>query len=970
MRIASVHRGLALAKRRSVRVAATTLALTAVVTPTVLSTGGSRASGSSPGCSAGPATSTSGSSFSATETLCRTFFDQGVVDVRQFSVSVSDTTELRNNQVVSVTWSGAHPSGGIVSTPQFATAPGLPPAQNQEYPVVLMECRGTPQQVSPATCWTATPSERIISPGGGVTPMWSLDANNASDGICQQRFCNVPLPLPSKCVGVVAPGPNYWVPFAAADGANYAVGAQGCAGAPPEMLLTGEEPTIIPSDTTYASTGLDGTGSDKFTITTSETNASVGCSQTSACSLVIVPIEGINCSSNPQASGPSYQCESLGTFPEGSLNTGGNPDPPAQAVTGAYWWSGSNWDHRISVPLNFATPADACANTNGKPLQFYGSEVMSQAAQQWDPAFCLNAKLFNIQQVLLSEPAAKSNLQQGGIEAAIQGEPPPVPAGQKSFFSTPTVQAPIAVSGFAIAYVIDNGDGTPYTHLNLDPRLLAKLLTESYSGGNDIQADWATTGAPPGTQPGQCPANCNAAYAAMANNPQSVFDDPEFVALNPGLRVPNGIQPAPAATLFSILAQADTMWAVTSYINSDPEARAWLNGTPDPWGMVVNPAYKGISLPIESWPLLDTTTNGPDYTSSGNPFCLGALGTGPAKQPFRPLIDSPQETLANVAYNMQYAIAPSLIACNNNPQTPEYTALGPETLGTRFLIGLVSLPAAEVLDLDTASLQTFASPEKETNNSTQFASGRVFQPPTGATLQAAATLMQPDPQLGSWVLPYSDYPSKAVAKGTYPGTMLLSADVPTRGLPPADATNYGKYLTFAATTGQTPGFDVGQLPAGYLPMTAANGLSAEVAYTEAAAADVAAQNGQTPGVSTGGGSPAPNNTTATHGKTGGSGHGNTAPGGSSGGSGSGSNSSSSNIGNQPGSKTSPGSGTGGSGGSDAQEIQPAAASGKAGTTGTLGTGLGGLALPLALLVALVGGGVAAVSYERRRRARS
>jgi hypothetical protein len=970
MRVTSLRGGLAFARRRIVRVAATALALTAVITPTVLSTGGSRASGSSPGCSAGPATSTSGSSFSATETLCRTFFDQGVVDVRQFSVTVSDTTELRNNQVVSVTWSGAHPTGGLVSSPQFATAPGLPPAQDQEYPVVLMECRGTPQQVSPETCWTATPSERTISPGGGVTPMWSLDANNAADGICQQRFCNVPQPLPSTCVGVVAPGPNYWVPFAAADGTIYPVGSQGCAGAPSEMLLTGEEPTIIPSDTTYASTALDGTGSDKFTITTSKINASLGCSQNTACSLVIVPIEGINCSGNPVAPGPSYQCESLGTFPEGSLNTGGNPNPPAEAVTGAYWWSGSNWDHRISVPLSFGTPADACANINGKPLQFLGSELITQAAGQWDPGFCLNSKLFNVQQVHESEPAAKSNLQQGGIEAAIQGEPPPVPAGQKSFFTTPTVQTPIGVTGFGIAYVIDNGDGTPYTHLNLDPRLLAKLLTESYSGGNDIQSDWAITGAPPGPQPGQCPGNCNAAYAAMANNPQSIFDDPEFVALNPGLRVPNGIQPAPAATLFSILAEADTVWALTSYITSDPEARAWLNGTPDPWGMVVNPAYKGIALPTESWSLSDRTINGPDYTISGNPFCLGALGAGKAKEPVRPLIDGPQENLAQVAYDMQYAIAQSSIACNNNPQTPQYTALGPETLGTRFLIGLVSLPAAEELDLDTASLQTYAGSEQETNNSSQFASGRIFQPPTSATLQAAATLMQPDPQLGSWVLPYSDYPGKAVAKGAYPGTMLLSADVPTRGLPPTDATNYGKYLTFAATTGQIQGFGVGQLPPGYLPMTAATGLSAEVAYTKAAAADVAAQNGQIPGVATGGGSPSPNSTTGGHGKTGGSGHGNTSPGSSSGGSGSGSNSSGSNVGNQSGSKTNPGSGNGGSASPGTQEVQPAVAAGKAGTTGTLGAGLGGLALPLALLVALVGGVVAAVSYERRRRARS
>lgn len=944
-RVSSVGR----ARRVTTRAAATLVVLISFLTPALLTTGGSRAAGSTAaGCSSAPVTSTNGASFSAKETLCRTFFDQGTVDVNHFSVTVSDTTELRNNQVISVAWSGAHPTGGIVSAQQFATAPGQPPAEDQEYPIVLMECRGTPAQVSPARCWTATPGERAISPGNIQYPMWSLDANNGTDGICQQKLCNVPLPLPSNCVGLVPPGPNFWVPFQAASRTSYTVGSQGCAGAPPEMLLRGEEPTIIPSDTTYASTALDGTGSDKFTIMTSETNASLGCSQTVPCSLVIIPIEGINCSANPATGSPTYQCESAGTFPEGSLNTGQNPDPPAQAVTGAYWWSGSNWDHRISVPLSFATPADACAAMHGSPLQFYGSEVLAQAAQQWDPAFCLNAKLFNVNQVQLSEPQAKSSLQQGFIQGAIQGEPPPVPAGHKSFFTTPTVQAPIAISGFAVAYVIDNGDGKPYTQLRLDPRLLAKLLTESYSGSNDVQTDWQVTGG---------------AYAAIAStNPQSIFDDPEFLDLNPGLRVPNGIQPAPAATLFSILAQSDTMWALTSYINADPEARAWLNGTPDPWGMVINPAYKSISLPVESWPLLDTTTKGPAYTISGNPFCLGALGAGAAKVPIRPLIDAPQETLANVAYNLQYAIAPSLIACNNNPLTPEYTELGPETLGTRFVIGVVSLPAAEELDLDTASLQTHASPERETDNGIEFASGRTFVAPTAATLQSAARLLQPDPSLGSWVLPYSDFPGRTDAAGAYPGTLLMSADVPTRGLPASDATNYSKYLSFAATTAQAPGFGVGQLPAGYLPMTAANGLLQEVAYTQAAARDVMAQNGQVPPLIPAG--PGPAETTHSKGSTNGGGHGTSSTGAAASGSGS-AGGSAGGPGNQSGSKL----GRGGPGAPTSQAIQRSVAAGNTSTTAILVSGLGGLALPLALLVAIVGGVLSAVSWQRRRRVR-
>ena len=810
-----------------------------------------RAAVSSPaGSGTGPVTSTPVTSFTATKTLIRTFFDHGVVDRRSFSVAVSQTTDLRNNQVITVSWSGAHPTGGIISTEQFASLSGVTSAADQEYPVVLMECRGIDSPKVPAakrltqeTCWTATPGERVFSARSGYS-MWSLDANNAADGICTQRFCDVPSPLPPNCEGEVAPGPQFWLPFDAADGTDYGVGPAGCEGAPPEMVLKGEDPAIIPGDTTYAETALDGTGSAKFTINTSETNASLGCSQTVPCSLVIIPIDGINCNANPQVSSPGAECESLGTSPPGSLNQESNPYPPAQAVTGNYWWSGSNWDRRISVPLSFATPANACANNAQAPLLFYGSGVMALAAEQWDPAFCLNSKLFNVNVVQLPEPVAKSSLQQGFIEAAIQGEPPPVPPGQKSFFTVPTVQAPIAVSGFAISYVIDNGNGVPYTQLRLDPRLLAKLMTESYYGTNNVKSNWQITSEPPGSGPNQCPANCNPAYAAMANNPQSIFEDPEFLALNPGFIVNKGIvQQAPAATLLSILSQSDVMWALSSYINADPEARAWLNGKPDPWGMVVNPAYEGIKLPVESWPLLDTTTNGPDYTQSGNPFCVGALGNGNAKVPDRPLIDNPQQTLQYVAYDMKYAIAASMTACNNNPLTPEYTQLGPELLGDRFLIGLVSLPDAEEFDLDTAALQTYASPETETADGSQFAAGRSFVSPTASSLQAAVALMQPDPSVGSWVFPYTDFPGNAKAEGAYPGTMLLSADVPTKGLPARDAGDYGKFLTFAATTGQVQGFGVGQLPAGYVPT---QGLSAEVNYTKAAAVDVAAQNGQVP----------------------------------------------------------------------------------------------------------------------------
>jgi hypothetical protein len=1049
-----------------------------------LSTVGARAgavlrssSSSTSSCTAAPATSTSGSSFSASETLCRTYFDQGVVDQRNFKVNVSDTSGLRNGQVITVSWSGARPTGGVVSQQQLGTA------DQQEFPVVIMECRGVDstavpasEQVSPETCWTSSVGERVLNANVGTPRLWSQDSYNSPTQ--QGDEVNVPDPVPAGCT--TPSHPEYWLPFIGANGTIYNIGPSGCAGYPPEMLID-ENPNIVPGDTTYASTALNGTGVDKFSIETSDTNQSLGCSPTVACSLVVVPIEGLSCSGNTVIAGaPEYSCENPGDFTPGSLDTGGNAYPAAESDSGAYWFSQSNWGRRISVPLTFGTPTNACSESSGSPIQFYGSSLMIQATVQWNPHFCLNPKLFNVQQVQESEPEAKSSVQQGAVEAAIQGAPPPTP----TFFSTPTVQAPIGVTGFAISYVIDNGNGTPYTKLQLDPRLLAKLMTESYYGTNNVQNNWATTGetqaaslvfsgnppsqgsfvlswagsalpvtvpssdwgtassqslqtllqrwwgpgitvhpspgsagvdtivgveasklsvvqntlsgsavpsVAPTTDPGYCSQNCNPAYAAMFGNPQSIFDDPEFLALNPTFSVPGGlVQAAPAATLFSVLTRQDVIWSLTSYINADPEARAWLDGqssgepdvcnqagfyqagATDPCpAMVVNPAYKGIQLPVNAWPEADQTTNGFDYTPQGDPFCYQTLGIGSTRVPDRPLVDNPQDNLADVAYDLQYAIAPSLIACNDSVEAPAIQEFGPELLTDRFLIGVVSLPQAAQLDLDTAALQTYNPSEP---SSAPFGTGRVFVTPTTASLAVAAKLLQPDQAAGSWRVPYSDLSTNPADEGAYPGTMLMSADIPTSGLPATDAARYGQYLTFAATVGQVAGTAAGQLPAGYLPMTAANGLGSEVAYTEAAAADVAAQNGSVPALAAAASS---SNTPSKGGSkpNGASG----VPRSSSSGSGTGSGGSGAvgtggTGGTGTGSSGGSGNGTSGRSGSPGHSANDVSRSGALppavpiGRTIGVDSGFGGMALPVAAVIALLGGAAAVLARRRQARA--
>jgi len=160
------------------------------------------------------------------------------------------------------------------------------------------------------------------------------------------------------------------------------------------------------------------------------------------------------------------------------------------------------------------------------------------------------------------------------------------------------------------------------------------------------------------------------------------------------------------------------------------------------------------------------------------------------------------------------------------------------------MIGLVSLGDAAREGLRTAALQTHTS--SDALSKFTDATGRTFVEPNTASMDAAAKLLKPDTATRTWKLPYDTLRSQASAANAYPGTMVVYGALPTRGLKAADASDYAKLLTFAATTGQHPGTGEGKLPDGFLPMTAANGLGTLVDYTQRASAAVAAQQGALP----------------------------------------------------------------------------------------------------------------------------
>ena len=259
---------------------------------------------------------------------------------------------------------------------------------------------------------------------------------------------------------------------------------------------------------------------------------------------------------------------------------------------------------------------------------------------------------------------------------------------------------------------------------------------------------------------------------ALAHNPLNITDDPEFIALNPGItQNANGIglvaNTEAESELMALSSDSDVMQALTTYINDDPTARAWLNGTPDQWGMVVNPAYKGIALPVDQWPLLSTFEPTAWYKTDNQRLPLQQPGAVSSR-----LIAAPLATLADISEDVQYDLPNSTTNCSQ-PDRPhsagEKLVAGPQTVGRLPIRRSASRrwPTPQRYQLQTAALQTTKG---------------TFVGPDNASLEATAALLQPDSSTGTWPIPYTQFEQTAGA-AAYPGTMVVYAAVPTKGLP-------------------------------------------------------------------------------------------------------------------------------------------------------------------------------------------
>ncbi len=689
-----------------------------------------------------------GTAVTVTKKVDRTFEEDGqtlTVDERDVKVTVDHTTNLRGRERVRITWEGAHPSGGRAANPFGAS--GL----RQEYPVVILQCRGrddaklpAAQRISPETCWTTTAQQRFRS-GPERQAIWRRDPH-AAPGDAEQKSGLAPEAF-ADCDDVPEFSAHA-VPFVAASGKVYpSCSADTMA---PEAAVD----AALPAAEQAAFTDTDGRGAASFEVRTATENESLGCSDTVACSIVVIPIQGVSCVEG------DTECRRTGRFAPGSSNFAG--EGVDDAVSASYWWAGSNWRNRITIPVTFGTAPNVCDVLDSRaPTAFYGSELMSQAALQWAPAYCLSKQRFKFQHNRMSDEAAFALVEKGGAPAALV-------SGRREQDSTePVAYAPTAVTGFAVSYVIDRPENAgEQAQLRLTPRLLAKLLTQSYTGSA-----------------------YGAQHPGMAANPKSINQDPEFRALNPGL---DTTAREAAATLLSLSESSDVISSLTSYLASDADAKAFIAGKTDPWGMVVNPSYRRIALPVSEWPLLDTFV--PTYDLD----CQQQLST-----PYFTQLAAPVSSLRTIAEAVLDGWPNVQTKCDRASSSDPYKfgRADRQGVGSRFMLGIVSLGDAVRLDLKTASLRT--------------ASNR-WVAPDEKSLAAAISVAKPERSAtGAFAITQAALAKKPAA---YPGTMIVYTTARTSGLPRADAKHVAQFIRVATTEGQRPGSANGTLPGGYLPI--------------------------------------------------------------------------------------------------------------------------------------------------------
>jgi hypothetical protein len=626
---------------------------------------------------------------------------------------------------------------------------------------------------------------------------------------------------PTLNVGTLAPEPNANTGSALDEPAElYNVAIYECRGTNPAGPITGDGAAVSGdcyslSDTTQvnatagaangvmAFTSGKGTGEANVYVEAGAANSFLHCGPTSPCSLVVLPNWGGR---------EPYQGLTTGCA-DHTWDDGGQVGAPFQMAGYAFLGAPCSWADRIVVPLSFApTPAN-CPPNAAPAFQAAGSPMMEAAMEQWQAGWCTGRSALSFEYTSEDEYVARQQFLggSGALTASVNMALVTQPATDSdSGGALPTARhytyAPLANSAIAFAYYIDNpNNGEPYTNLVLNARLAAKLLTESYALGYDCTQ-------PPSFSEPKPPAASSTCDPAVSHNPDSIFDDPEFYAVNnpytasdfPSNRAgqEGPFQDTLEGVFLPIVdsGNSDMTYELTGWIDSDPDARAFLAGQPlkaDGTSMTVNKYYRDVAYPTSQFQALDPGWTTEPTSAPGGLDATMQVAWNPVDA-----IDSAAEDLAIYDPTADNPV-PSCVINENNCGTGnngyENTRVAGEYLGQDNMTAVVADGQAAADGFPVFRLVN--------------AAGKAVAPSTAAIL-AAVSQMKTNPDGITQSMNFS-----AADPDAYPLTMVDYAMVPTCGLSAATASAISAFLTDVATRGQTSGYLPGQLAPGYAPLS-------------------------------------------------------------------------------------------------------------------------------------------------------
>jgi hypothetical protein len=540
------------------------------------------------------------------------------------------------------------------------------------------------------------------------------------------------------------------------------------------------------NEVTWAGQDSSGSGSVKFEIQTAMQSPHLGCGQ--PVMLTGKPITGQSCW--------------LVVIPRGTADSG-----QTNITRPALFWDA--WQHNIAVKLDFK-PVGVRCDIGSTETQLTGSELIAGAIASWQPNLCSGTAGSAF---VLSTGSESDAL----VKASTTGSSPLAFTSRPLITTTadPLEYAPVGIGGLAVSFAVDrrvqpvpgmsqdfiDRETQPFTSMKLTPRLIAKLLTASYIASLPPGADLSHVG--------------YLGFRDQGHNAKNLTKDPDFLAINDAEWAAQDLNSISLSDMLMPAGRSDLAVQLWRYVISDPDAVAWLNGTPDPWGMIVNPWFStnsdvnktgtGLVLPRDNFPKADPVTY-VDPLSLQVPKSSNAVGDLNLVT-WRPYTSNFDQG----AYLTLRGDGKLLGGWDSTLTPPAYGKTARSLVGEQGVMGVTTTASAVRYQNVTASLR---------NSAGEFVS------PTTASMLAAAAAMTPTPTQAQ-VLEFDPSSAQAhAAPSAYPLTMPIYAAANPTIVDTGLRAKYAALIRYAASSGQVSGTALGQLPDGYASIPASWALQA------------------------------------------------------------------------------------------------------------------------------------------------